>query len=108
MDDQLSLPHDVFTRLVDAAQNEGTTPQGWIEQRLPPSKCDCPGGEGLPKPPVLTDERLEQMRKEGKTMLDVLGDLVGSVHSGGQLRASERVSELFGEYLEQKRREGRL
>ena len=104
MDDQLSLPHDVYTRLVDAAQSEGTTPAGWIQQRLPCDNCK-PGSSGVAE---LTDERLEEMRKQGKSMLDLLGDLVGSVRSGGQLRASERHSELFAQGMEEKRRQGRL
>jgi hypothetical protein len=103
MDDQLSLPHDVYRRLVDAAQSEGTTPVGWIEERLPPSECEC--SEPITK---LTPEQRREMHEQGKTLLDVFGDSVGSINSGGQLRASERVNELFGEYLEQKRREGRL
>jgi hypothetical protein len=109
MDDQLNLPHDVYTRLVDAAQNEGTTPVGWIEQRLPTAECECDKGKPERNVEYLTDERLEQMRKEGKTMRDLLGDLIGCIHSGrGDLRASERHSELFAEGMEEKRRQGRL
>lgn len=87
MSHQLELPDDLYSRLASAALREGTTPLGWIEQRLP----------AAPEEP-----------RPGKTMADLFGDSVGKFHSGGQLRASERVSELFGEYLEQKRREGRL
>ncbi len=110
MDNQLNLPPDVYTRLVDAAQNEGTTPLGWIENHLPsPSECKCTTTEASSNPDYLTDERLEQMRKEGKTMLDMLGDLVGCVHSGrGDLHVSERHSELFAEGMEEKRQQGRL
>jgi hypothetical protein len=109
MDDQLNIPHDVYTRLVDAAQNEGTTPTGWIEQRLPSAtERKCADKNAPAQIERLTNQQLEQMRKEGQTMLDLFGDLVGSVHSGGKERLSERVSELFGDYLEQKRKEGRL
>jgi hypothetical protein len=104
MDDQLHVPHDIYTRLVDAAQTEGTTPVGWIEQRLP-TAASMSSDSQVAK---LTDERLEQMRKDGKTVLEMLGDLVGSIHSGGQARASERHSELFVQGMEEKRREGRL
>ncbi len=94
MDDQVNLPHDVYTRLIDAAQHEGTTPAGWIEQHLPPPQKPAAPKEKEPAKP--------------QTMLEALGDLVGSVHSGGKDQLSIRHSELFAEYLEQKRREGRL
>lgn len=87
MDDELNLPHELSTRLAEAARNEGTTPIGWVEQHLPSV------------PPV---------GDQPHTMADVFGDSIGKFHSTGDLRASERVNELFGEHLEQKRREGRL
>jgi len=87
MEDQLNLPHDVYTRLVEAAENEGTTPVGWLEKNLPEKKSE---------------------HAKPETMADVLRDYIGKYSSDGTLRASERVNELFGEYLEQKRREGRL
>jgi hypothetical protein len=40
--------------------------------------------------------------------LEALGELVGSIHSGGKLGAAERHSELFAEGMEEKRRQGRL
>jgi hypothetical protein len=85
---QLDVPEDVFTRLSNAAQQEGTTPIGWIEQRLPPEK----------RPDI----------QQVKTMLELFGDSVGSISSGGKDRLSERHGELFADYLEQKRREGKL
>jgi hypothetical protein len=108
MDNQLNIPSDIYTRLVDAAQSEGTTPLGWLDSHLPSkAECKCSSNEASSNPDYLTDERLEQMRKEGKTMLDMLGDLVGSVHSGrGDL--SQRHGELFAEGMEEKRRQGTL
>ena len=88
MDDQLNMPHDVYTRLVDAAHSEGTTPVGWIEQRLPEEA-----------PPSLN---------QLPSMYDLFKDVIGKYHSGGKERLAERHSEVFGEILEQKRREGRL
>jgi hypothetical protein len=81
-------------RLEIAARSEGTTPVGWIEQRLPPE-------------PVLCMEK-EADSSKPKNMLEVFGDLVGSVHSGGKDELAERHSEVFLECLEQRRREGRL
>lgn len=89
MSHNLEIPDPVFTRLAEAAEHEGTTLVGWIEQHLPPPVTD----DSATKP---------------RTLADLLGDSVGKFRSGGDLRASERVNELFGEYLEQKRREGRL
>lgn len=94
MDDQIQLPHDVYERLVEAAHNEGTTPLGWIEERLPFPKRD-PAGQ-------------ERSAIKPKNMLEALGDYVGSFKSDGALRASERHGELFAEGMEQKRRQGRL
>jgi hypothetical protein len=94
MDDQLSLPHDVYTRLLEAAESEGTTPVGWIQDRLPPPHDQRSSSLGTVAAP--------------QNMLEALGDLVGSIHSGGQLQASERHGELFAEGMEEKRRQGRL
>ena len=88
MNHNLEIPDPIFTRLAEAAESAGTTPVGWIEQHLPP--------------PVASEP------EKGKTMADMFGDSIGKFRSSGELRASERVKELFGEYLEQKRREGRL
>jgi hypothetical protein len=94
MEDHVDLPHDVYTRLIDAAQSEGTTPAGWIENRLPPPS---------------TNQSCEQASADKpKNMLEALGELVGSIHSGGKLGAAERHSELFAEGMEEKRRQGRL
>jgi hypothetical protein len=90
---QLELPDDIYSRLSHAAQEAGTTPIDWLDKNLPP---ESPGNN-------VTAET-----GEGQTMAEVLAPYIGKFHSGGALRASERVNELFGEYLEQKRREGRL
>ena len=93
MSHQLELPDNIYSRLSHAAEEAGTTPVDWLDKNLPP---ESPKAEKIA-------EKTEQ-----KTMADVLAGYIGKYHSGGQLRASERVNELFGEYLEQKRREGRL
>ena len=89
MSHQIELPDSIYSRLTGAAEKEGTTPVGWLDKNLPP-------------------EVPMQGSPESQTMADDLRDFIGKYSSDGTLRASERVDELFGEYLEHKRREGRL
>jgi hypothetical protein len=88
MSQALELPDTLYDALEKAAAASGTTPQGWIAARLP-----------LP-PPANGDE--------AKSLGERLAPHVGRIHSGGKDHLSENCGEKFADYLEQKRREGRL
>jgi hypothetical protein len=81
---QLDIPENVYSRLIFAARQQGTTPICWIEQHLPRT----PSG----------------LTESSRSMADMFGDSVGKFASSDDLQASERGSELFGEYLKQKQR----
>jgi hypothetical protein len=90
MSQNLELPDPVFDALQQAAAASGTTPVGWIAAHLP------------------KDEPPQKPLKEGaQTLADLFQGHLGKFASGkGNL--SQDHSELFTEYLLQKRREGRL
>lgn len=81
----LELPDELYLRLWYAAQASGKTVADWLDEHLPPE----------------TSESIQ-------TMADVLRPCLGKFQSGGALRASEEAEELFGQDLEQKRRQGHL
>jgi hypothetical protein len=86
----LELPDELYERLEKAAETSGATPVEWLEQHVPK-----PNGRPVqPQPSKTLRERLE--------------GLIGNFSSGGQERLSEDTGEKFTDYLEQKRREGRL
>ena len=89
MSKNLQLPDPVFDALEQAATANGTTPVGWIASHLPP----------LPQPNPL---------EGAKSLADVMADHIGTIHSGSQEALSQNCGERFTDYLEQKRREGRL
>jgi hypothetical protein len=84
MSKTLELPDEVYSALKQAAQKRGTSPEEWIA------------------------DQLERCESEPKTLYDLMKDKIGGVHSGGKERIAENASEIFGEILEGKRREGRL
>jgi hypothetical protein len=88
MSRSLELPDPVFDALEKAASASGTTPAGWIAAQLP-------------SPPQLSVDG-------AKSLADLLAKHIGRVHSGGKEALSENCGERFTDYLEQKRREGRL
>jgi hypothetical protein len=86
----LELPDELFDRLAKAAATSGTTPVEWLDRHVPKAH--------------VTDAQPEVK----KTLRERLEGLIGSQSSGGQERLSENTGEKFTDYLEQKRREGRL
>ncbi|HEU4881752.1 MAG TPA: hypothetical protein VFT45_05890 [Longimicrobium sp.] len=92
MSRSIELSDEDYARLEHAAEVEGITPAEWIARRIPTW--------GKEPEPCLNG-------KPTRTMADVLAGRVGLFDSGdGTL--SERHSELFGDYLEEKRKAGRL
>jgi hypothetical protein len=85
----LEIPDPIFDALQRAAVANGTTPVGWIAAHLPVSPA---------KPAVAGAESLA----------DLLAGYTGQFQSGSTEALSENCSERFTDYLEQKRREGRL
>jgi hypothetical protein len=89
MSHSLDLPDPIFAALQQAASASGTTPVGWIAAHLP-----------LPE---------QSLAENGaKSLADLLKGQIGIIHSGGRECLSENCDEKFTDYLEQKRREGRL
>jgi hypothetical protein len=89
MSRSLELPDPIFDALQLAASASGTTPVGWIAAHLPNPRKH-PAADGA------------------KSLADLLAGYIGQVHSGGKETLSENCGERFTDYLEQKRREGRL
>jgi hypothetical protein len=82
-----------YARLEQTAEVERITPAEFIAPRIPTGAKDPePCSNGRP----------------ARTMADVLAGRVGLFDSGGDGLLSERHSELFGDYLEEKRKAGRL
>jgi len=52
MSQTLELPEDIYSALVKAAKERGTTPVAWIAERLPKS----------PKPPSEEEKRADEAR----------------------------------------------
>ena len=90
----LEIPDELYAALQAAADATGTTPLGWIAAQLPPtagtvSAHDAPEGGS-------------------KTLADLFARRVGRVRSGGRERLSEACGEKFTDYVEAKRKAGRL
>src|SRR5438874_4044302 len=86
----LELPDELYERLEKVAAEGHTTPVDWLDQHVPKSN-------GQTAQPVAK-----------RTLRERLEGLIGNFSSGGQERLSENCGEKFTDYLEQKRREGRL
>ena len=86
----LELPDELYTRIETVAAKNGNTPIEWLNRNVPEANG------ASPQPEVK------------KTLRERLHGIIGSVSSGGQERLSENTGEKFTDYLEQKRREGRL
>ena len=85
----IELPDPVYGALQQAAQAAGVTPQAWIAARLAEGNVEI------------------EAAKSAQTLADKLVGRVGRIHSG-QGNLSETCGEKFTDYLEAKRREGRL
>jgi hypothetical protein len=88
--------HD-YARIQDAAAAEGKPLGAWVVENLPLESEAAP----FPVAPPCANG------KPARTMADVLAGRVGLIDSGDG-RLSAHHSEIFGEILEEKRREGRL
>jgi hypothetical protein len=89
MSQSLELPDPVFDALLKAASASGTTPVGWIVAHLP-------------------DAHRRDVARGAQSLADLLDGYIGQFHSGSKEPLSENSGGHFTEYLEQKRREGRL
>jgi hypothetical protein len=93
MSRSVELSDEQYARLEEVAVADGVTPAEWIARRIPAcAKEPEPCSNGRP----------------ARTMADVLAGRVGLFDSGGDGMLAERHSELFGDYLEEKRKAGRL
>jgi hypothetical protein len=92
----LTIPDEVYEAIVQAANTEGESSQEWIISQLPTVK----GNGSHPQ------QSAPQQPKQ-ESLADVARRL-GSIDTGRPSDNSLRAKELFGEYLEQKRREGHL
>lgn len=93
---QFSEKH--YTAIKNAADKDGMPVDEWVITHLPLNLDAQQPAEALPVPPA----------KAARTMADALAGRVGLFDSGGDGMLSERHSELFAEYLEEKRKAGRL
>jgi hypothetical protein len=85
-----------YARIQRAADADGVPVEAWVVANLP-----LDGAGSQPAAPTSANG------KPARTMADVLRGRVGLIDSGDG-RLSEHHSEIFGEILEAKRREGRL
>jgi hypothetical protein len=89
MSQSLDLPDPIFDALQHAASASGTTPVGWIASHLPPDATPLENSGA-------------------KSLADLFAGRIGRFHSGCKEALSQNCGERFTDYLEQKRREGRL
>jgi hypothetical protein len=113
----LEVPDETYARLLAAAAASGLTPVGWIAARLQQTAVSA--GEESGQEPTQTlaerfagrvgviDSRNPPRKPEPRTLADFLEGHTGVINSGDETSA-ENHSKLFAEYLEQKRRDGRL
>ena len=94
MGQMLEIPDALYTALQRAAAASGLSPLAWIAAHLP-------------TPQVPSDEGLDQERGP-KTLADLFAGRVGRIRSGGKDGLSEECGGAFTDYLEEKRRAGRL
>jgi hypothetical protein len=83
----IDIPDERYERLIEVAAQENRTPAEWIIARLPLPGRTFPGA---------------------KTMYDVMAPYLGRISSAPGQPSSDRASELFGDYVEEKHRNGNL
>lgn len=92
MSHMLEIPDPLYAALEEAASAAGTTPLGWIAANLPrPS----------------SSSQADRASGSSETLADFLEGYIGVI-DGSSEPLSENPRELFTEYLEEKRRAGRL
>jgi hypothetical protein len=90
----LEIPDELYAALQAVADANGTTPLGWIAAQLPHTAWTVSAPEAPEEGP--------------KTLADLFAGRVGRVRSGGRERLSEACGETFTDYVEAKRKAGRL
>jgi hypothetical protein len=92
MSQTLELPDDVYARLQEAAAEAGKTPVEFIADATAAVNGSAPTTGEKPK-----------------TLRERMSGAIGGIRSGKrEERLSENCGEKFTDYLEQKRRKGRL
>jgi hypothetical protein len=100
MSQMVKFDDDLYADLEAAAEDEGTTPLGWIAARVP--RRQSTGAAG-------TNGTSAAPPGPSKTMADLFAGHIGGVHGGGLEAVEEKCrGDSFAEYLLQKKREGRL
>ncbi|WP_420127882.1 hypothetical protein [Longimicrobium sp.] len=93
MSRSIEVSDEDYARLEEVAAADGVAPAEWIARSIAAcTKEPHPCSNGKP----------------ARSMADVLAGRVGLFDSGGDGMLSERHSELFGDYLAEKRKAGRL
>lgn len=127
MSKMIEVPDELYADLAEAAKKDGTTPVGWIAARLRLLRRHgnaAPNGQTLAERAaalgllgVVNSRRAERNdepssarpeTKPGKTMADRFAGRLGLIDSGGDGLLSQNTGESFTDYLEAKRRAGRL
>jgi hypothetical protein len=93
MSEMLEIPDPVFAKLRKAAAASGLTPVDWIDAQLPQA---------------LESDEVAAIPESPKNLAEFLEGHIGVIDSGSAEPLSENPPELFTQYLEQKRRAGRL
>lgn len=95
MSHTLEIPDTLYTALKEAAEASGLTPVAWIAAHLPQA------------PSVTGTQRSEQAHGP-RTLADLFAGRVGRIRSGGKEHLSEECGAKLTDYLEEKRKAGRL
>lgn len=93
MTDTIELPKELIERVRHYAIAAGTTPAKWLDQVVPP----------LPVPPAAEAEG-----EPKRTLRDRMKGLIGGFHGPRLEDLPDDPNDPFGNYLLQKKREGRL
>lgn len=94
MSHTLELPDELYAALLKAADASGLTPIDWIAVHLFEARGKNEGES-------------DKMGHAG-TLADLFAGRVGRIRSGGKEQLSEDCGTKFTNYLEEKRRSGRL
>ena len=89
----LEIPDELYAALQAAADANGTTPLGWIAAQLPHT---------------VETVRNPQRPTRPQNPCRFFAGRVGRIQSGGRERLSETCGEKFTDYVEAKRKAGRL
>lgn len=94
MSQTLEIPDTLYAALKEAADASGLTPVAWIAAHLPHAQN-------------ATEIQTEQASSP-KMLADLFAGRVGHIRSGGKEHWSEECGAKFTDYLEEKRKAGRL